>query len=156
MSDEWKEEKWIRNFFVTAEDPGYLYILENHGIYKIGKTKNRLERMRAAKTWMPDVKVIGFKPFWGVSEKERILHVAMSVSWYDGEWFKPFDEGYLNVITEEFQEFSDADINKNSVDFVYWINGSGMAEVIAAQNDMRKPIRQFQRDETEMRKKEEE
>lgn len=33
------------------------------------------------------MKLIGFKPFWGMSHKERLLHIGPSRFWYAGEWF---------------------------------------------------------------------
>ena len=49
---------------------------------------------------------------------------------------------------EGFQALSDIDINRNSVDFIYWYSGSGMAEFVIEQNERRLPIRSFQRQET--------
>ncbi|MGY4352708.1 hypothetical protein ACVWXM_009201 [Bradyrhizobium sp. GM7.3] len=44
---------------IRRVDPGYLYIIENHGRYKIGKTTRAEKRLRAAKTWLPDMTLIG-------------------------------------------------------------------------------------------------
>ena len=41
-------------------DPGYLYIIESHGKYKIGMTTSTKERFSAAKTWLPDMQLIAF------------------------------------------------------------------------------------------------
>jgi hypothetical protein len=45
----------------------------------------------------------------------------------------------------EFEAFDDRDRNKNSVDFGYWIGGSGMGEVIMEQNHRRISLRGWQR-----------
>ena len=72
---------------ITRIDPGYIYIVKNGGHYKIGKTKKSEQRIKAAKTWLPDMKLIGVKPFWGVSHHERLLHTGFAAYWYQGEWF---------------------------------------------------------------------
>lgn len=151
--NDWAAERWISRFFVEPVDPGYLYVVEHTGKYKIGKSTNPAARIQAAKTWLPNMELVGVKPFWKVSEKEKLLHVGLSVCWYDGEWFEPFDEGYRGVMIDDFKEFSDTDINKNSVDFIYWYNSSGMAEFAIEQNRQQKSVRKFIRHETTMRKK---
>ncbi len=50
-------------------DPGFIYIVENHGKYKIGKSKRARIRLSAAKTWLPDMKLVGHKPFGDVSPR---------------------------------------------------------------------------------------
>lgn len=156
MSDNsrttWTQKPWIGNFFVEPIDPGYLYYFEKDGKYKIGRTTNPESRLRAARTWLPDINVVGIKPFWNVSAKEKLLHVGLAAYWSDGEWFGPFEKEVRFVIIENFAAFSDSDINKNSVDFVYWFNGSGMAEFVMEQNHQRKNRREFQRNETSVRK----
>jgi hypothetical protein len=84
--------------------------------------------LRAARTWIPDVKVIGVKPFWHVADLERSLHIALTDYWIDGEWFDFGEDEFQEYFIETFQEFYDDDINRNSVDFIYWMNSTGMSE----------------------------
>lgn len=39
--------------------PGFIYLVENHGKYKKGKSKRAQKRLNAAKIWLPDMKLIG-------------------------------------------------------------------------------------------------
>ena len=78
---------------VHRVDPGYLYLIHDNGRYKLGKTKTEKDRLKAAKTWLPDMKLVAFKPFWGISHHERLLHTALVRHWYAGEWFK-FDNDH--------------------------------------------------------------
>lgn len=150
---DWTPEPWIRNFGVQAEDPGYIYVIENMGRYKIGRSGNPKARIQAAKTWLPDMKLIGIKPFWNVIEKEKLLHVGFAFCWYDGEWFEMLDEGYREVLVDGFKEFYDDDINRNSVDFIYWYNSNGLSEFVMEQNSQRVTPHRFLRQETIKRKK---
>lgn len=97
--------------------------------------------------------VVGIKPFWNVSRIERLLHVGMSISWYDREWFEPLDESYLDTMTGQFKEFYDEDINRNSVDFIYWYNSSGMAEFAIDLNYQKVSVKKFMRTESSRKKK---
>ena len=72
---------------IPRVDPGFLYVVEAGKRLKIGKSKNHRARIRAAKTWLPDMKFIGAKPFWIVNQFEKYLHEGLAQWWYDGEWF---------------------------------------------------------------------
>ncbi len=113
----------------VSGDPGYIYIVEDHGRFKIGKTGRTAERMRAAKTWLPDMKILACKPFWNVSQIERDLHAGFSVGWYSGEWFA-LDDCDRDILLEGFSEFSDDDRDANTANFVRWCNSDGMVESI--------------------------
>lgn len=152
LGERWIAEPWIKNFFVEAKEPGFVYVVEHYGKYKIGSSKSRRNRLQDAKTWLPDMAIIGVKPFWDYKEKERLLHVGNALCWYDGEWFVPFDEAFQDYFVDEFKAFSDTDINRNSVDFVYWYNGSGTAEYVVEQNRQGMSLREFQKKETAARK----
>ncbi len=128
---EWRAEPWIKNFGVVAENPGFVYIIEHQKRFKIGRSKSRDSRLREAKTWLPDMNVIGVKPFWNACDAERCIHIGMASCWYKGEWYDEVDEGYRQILVDDFIAFSDTDINRNSVDFIYWMNGSGMSEFLA-------------------------
>lgn len=54
-------------------DAGWLYILRNNDLLKIGKTKNPKRRLREACTWLPDGELVGVEPFWCIHEFERTL-----------------------------------------------------------------------------------
>jgi hypothetical protein len=114
-----KEQNWINRFGVTALDPGYLYVVENNGLFKIGRTNKPTLRLANAKTWLPDMVIIGVKPFWNIRHIENCMHVGFARAWYKQEWFKPPDESYCELLTEGFSEFHDIDRDKNSVDFIY-------------------------------------
>lgn len=135
-------------------DPGYIYVFESGGRYKIGKTKCTKDRLRAAKTWLPDMNLIGFKPFWGMSHHERLLHIGFANFWYSGEWFD-FRENndVLNVLLEGFVSFKDDSPDANSVDFIYWYNGDGMAELQVAMYEERMTLAKFRRRESLIQKK---
>lgn len=133
-------------FGVEPIDPGYIYVIRNGGRYKIGRSRSTLKRLREAKTWLPDMEIIGVKPFWGHTVNEQVLHVGFAHCWYDGEWFEMYDEGYENTLVSEFRAFSDSDVNANSINFIYWINGSGMTELLIEHETRYQTIRQFQKE----------
>src|SRR4030081_651882 len=114
---------------ITRIDPGYIYIIESHGQYKIGKNKSGPALLKTPKTWLPDMTLRGMKPFWGVSHHERRLHAGFAAYWYSGEWFDfTDDDAALNSLLKGFTAFSDDKPDRNSVDFIYWFNGEGMTE----------------------------
>jgi len=65
--------------------------------------------------------------------------------WYAGEWHK-FPDDTWDWFFEDFRGFYDEDRDMNSVDFIYWINGSGMAELIMEQGSRRISLRRWQRE----------
>lgn len=144
-------QPWIRYFGVSPEDPGYIYIIESNDRFKIGRTKSREQRFRAAKTWLPDMKLIGIKPFWNVRSVERCLHEGFARCWYGGEWFELLDEGYRETLLDAFAWFSDSDRDRNSVDFVYWFNSDGMSEFVIERSKQRITLPKFLRQESDVR-----
>lgn len=145
-SDE--ERKWAQVYGVRLINPGYIYMIENQGRFKIGRSVDHKSRLRAAKTWLPDARIIGIKPFWDHRTIEMHLHEGFADSWYDREWFAPYDEPYREVMVEGFSEFSDDDRFRNSIDFIYWFNSEGMAEFVMERAYQNRPLRSFQRAET--------
>jgi hypothetical protein len=143
----------LRIFGVAEKDPGFIYLLEHAGRLKIGKTVNVADRLRAAKTWLPDCTVVGAKPFWNVSAIERDLHAGFSRGWYSGEWFSLDDELDKVLLIEGFAEFSDTDRDMNSVDFIYWFNSSGLAEFVIELNSQNLTLPKFLHQESEVKKK---
>jgi hypothetical protein len=137
---------------VLRSDPGYLYFIKNNDKYKLGKSKNPTNRVRAAKTWLPDMKIVGCKPFWQISIVERSLHAGFSRSWYVGEWFK-FECGEeRDWIIQNFRAFSNEDIDMNSVNFIYWMNGEGMSEFVMEMGRQKLTLRKFLKQETLIKK----
>jgi hypothetical protein len=120
--------------------------------FKIGRTKSARRRLAEAKTWLPDIKVVGIKPFWNFCWVERCLHEGFSRCWYAGEWFEPADESYQELLVEGFVAFSDRDRDRNSVDFIYWFNGEGMAEFVMERAAQGLSLRRFQLQESEILK----
>jgi hypothetical protein len=114
-------------------------------LFKIGKTKNPKKRIRDATTWQPDISVLAMKPFWNVSHLERLLHEGLADHWHKGEWFKFPDESYHEFLIEGLSGFYEKDRDMNSVDFIYWYNGSGMMEFQIERHDRRVTLRMFQR-----------
>jgi len=133
-------------------DPGYIYIIQAAGRLKIGKSKNRESRIRNAKTWLPDMTLIGAKPFWNMSNLEKELHEGLAQWWYEGEWFHPGDDPYLEDFLHDFCAFSDDDAQRdmNSVNFLYWMHE--MAELAMERAYRGQSLRAFQRDVSEVKK----
>ncbi len=127
-------------------DPGWLYILRNGDLLKIGKTTDPKRRLKAASTWLPDGDVVGMKPFWCIHEFERTLLCGVANFWHHGEWHRFPDPSWSDFLTTGFKMFDDHDRNENTVDFNYWIGGSGMGEVVMEQNRRRISLRRWQRE----------
>lgn len=135
-------------------DPGFIYIIESYGRFKIGKAKSAEDRLKAAKTWLPDMKLIGSKPFWGVSHHERQLHTGFVRYWYAREWFNfEGDDGVRDLLVDGFTAFSDNNPDRNSVDFIYWFNGGGMAEFSIEMHHQKLSLPKFQKQESLNRKR---
>ena len=99
------------------------------------------------------MKLVGIKPFWNIAFVEKCLHVGFAHCWYEGEWFEPLDEGYREIMVDQFAAFSDTDRDRNSIDFIYWFNGEGMAELVNESYIQRLTPYRFIRKESEMKKK---
>src|SRR6266550_8455631 len=108
-----KDQPDARRSATVPGDPGFIYIIEHSNRYKIGRSKSKSARIKAAKIWLPDMKIIGIKPFWDITQIERNLHEGFSRCWYDHERIEIIDEGYRDVLIEEFTAFSDTDRDKN-------------------------------------------
>ena len=142
-------EKIMPVWGIHRADPGFIYLIESHGRYKIGKTKRTKDRLRAAKTWLPDMRLIGFKPFWGVSHRERLLHCGFARYWYALEWFNfEGDDDVRDILVDGFAAFSDDSPDRNSVDFIYWFNGDGMSEFLIEMDQQKLTLPKFQMQES--------
>jgi hypothetical protein len=133
-------------------DAGYIYVIEAGRRLKIGKARQRESRIRAAKTWLPDMTLIGVKPFWNVDECEKDLHEGLAQWWCSGEWFDLGDDPYLEDFTDNFKAFSDDEAcrDQNSINFLYWMHE--FLEIMAERRSRKQRLRPFQRDVSEMRK----
>lgn len=136
----------------TDGDPGYVYVIEDQGRLKIGKTKDAITRMRAASTWLPDMKLLACKPFWHVSEVEHYIHAGFSAFWYSGEWFVPDDDA-RECLLFFFSYLSDTDHSENTRDFARWCNSDGLSESIMEHGRQGVSLRKFLKD-TSFSKKE--
>lgn len=142
--DEGRGRPVLDCFGISKRDFGCLYIFEHNSRFKIGKTTDAPKRLREARTWIPDIKVIGIKPFWEVSRLERLLHCGLAQFWKGGEWFEFPDDTY-SFLYDGFDEFYDDDADWNSVDFIYWYNSSCMGELVMEQSYRRISLRQWLR-----------
>src|SRR5436305_13897512 len=133
-------------------DLGYIYVIQADGRLKIGKSKHRESRIRDARTWLPDMTLIGAKPFWNIHYLEKELHEGLAQWWYEGEWFYPGDDPYLESFLSNFCAFLDdeAQRDRNSVNFLYWMHEFGEIAMERAHRGQR--LRAFQRDISEAKK----
>ncbi len=98
--------------------------------------------------------LIGFKPFWGMSHHERLLHTGFAFYWYAGEWYKfDGDDDARDLLLDGFKAFSDDSPDINSRDFIYWYNGGGMVELLMAMDQQKRSLRKFQQQESITQKK---
>ena len=137
---------------IPRVDPGYLYIIRAGGRLKIGKSKGRVSRIRAAKTWLPDMELVGIKPFWLINDFEKYLHQGLAQWWYEGEWFHPGQDPYLADFLHNFRAFFDDENRRdmNSINFVHWMNDFGESAMERASR--RQSLRAFQRGVSEVKR----
>jgi hypothetical protein len=130
MGDKRSEFRSELNIFgVPRRDPGWIYLVKNGDLYKIGRTKNPEKRLnKEARTWLPDLEIVALKPFWNVSSIEPALHTAFTWHWHAREWFRFLSNDERDFLIEGLRDFYDEDRDMNSVDFIYWMNSSGMSE----------------------------
>jgi len=64
--------------------------------------------------------LVGIKPFWNINYLEKELHEGLAQWWYQGEWFHPADDPYLENFLFNFRAFSDDESRRdmNSVNFL--------------------------------------
>jgi hypothetical protein len=94
------------------------------------------------------MKVLGLKPFWGISHHERLLHVGLAPYWYSGEWFDfSGDDDARDYFVDGFRGFSNDNPDQNSVDFIYWYN-EGMAEFSIEMHRQGQTLPRFQKQES--------
>ncbi|MEE9428842.1 MAG: GIY-YIG nuclease family protein [Paracoccaceae bacterium] len=115
---------------------------------KIGRTKNKKDRMRQAKTWLPDGEVVGIKPFRDHKNLENYLHLGLAQFWYKGEWYDFEGDEFEEWFIEEFAALDDTDVNANSINFIYLMNSTGMNEFTLEYSKGSSSKLGFQRDES--------
>ena len=148
-----KEVSQVPVWQIPRLNPGFIYIIQAGGRLKIGKSKHRDSRLKDARTWLPDMSLIGAKPFWNVDVLEKDLHEGLAQWWYEGEWFHPGDDPYLENFLFNFCAFSDDEARRdmNSVNFLYWMHD--MAEIAMERAHRRQTLRAFQRDVSDVKRK---
>ncbi|OKL42908.1 GIY-YIG nuclease family protein [Pseudovibrio exalbescens] len=118
----------LSRFGVIPTDPGFIYVIAAYKKIKVGRSVAPKKRIKEAKTWLPDAEIIGVKPFWNHTALERALHVGLAQFWHDKEWYDFKDDDFYEYFIDEIKAFSDENINSNSINFIYMMNGTGMAE----------------------------
>ena len=130
-------------FGVPRLDPGWLYIVKYGTRFKVGKTTNPKRRLLAARTWLPDMEIVGVKPFWNISALERELLAGLGQFWISGEWHEFPDDTYDHLL-DDFRGFYDEDRDMNSVDFIYWMHEFG--EILMEYTGRNISLRKWQRE----------
>lgn len=135
----------IEPWGVWRVDPGFIYVLEDRERYKIGRTHQPAQRFKSGRTWLPEMKVVGCKPFWSVRTIERHMQAGFAIGWVAGEWFQFRDPTIRDLLVDGFTAFSDTNRDRNSVDFIYWMNSDGMGEFVSEQSRQRLSLPRFLR-----------
>jgi hypothetical protein len=60
-------------------NPGWLYVITNGPLIKIGKTTNPMRRLKEARTWLPRGNIVGIKPFWNIHHLERTILAGIAL-----------------------------------------------------------------------------
>ena len=126
----------IEIFGVKGRDPGWVYAICSGRYVKVGRTMNPVSRLREARTWCAEgVDDVLMKPFWGIRKIEYSLHAALVEHWHRGEWHLFHDNYWRDFFLDGFRQFRDVETGRdaNSIDFGYWMNGSGYGEWIDEQ-----------------------
>lgn len=133
-TNEFKPDSRLSIFGVKPVDPGYIYVVMSDNKIKVGRSTSPRKRLREAKTWLPDAQIIGVKPFWCHTSVEQSIHIGLASFWYDKEWYDFQNDEFFETFLDEIKAFSNSDINSNSIDFIYFMNGSGMSEFTLEQS----------------------
>lgn len=139
----------LSRFGVQPLDPGYIYVLSVGKKIKVGRSIAPAKRIKEARTWLPDAEVIGVKPFWSHTALERALHVGLAQFWHDKEWYDFQDDDFFEYFIDEIRAFSDENINANSINFIYMMNGTGMAEFTLEESSSDISKRKFLRENSQ-------
>jgi hypothetical protein len=102
--------------------------------------------LREANTWCPhglEQKLV--KPFWNIRRAEYSLHSALAEHWHRGEWHRFDDPYWLTFFMDAFDEFKDDEDERdlNSVNFIYWMNGTNYSEAVRMQGEHRMTLAQW-------------
>lgn len=132
-------------FGVPRLDPGWIYAVRTGNLVKVGKTTDPQRRLlREANTWCPHgLEQVLVKPFWNIRKAEYSLHAALAEHWYRGEWHRFDDPYWLTFFMDAFDEFKNEEDERdlNSVNFIYWMNGTNYAQAIQTQCEHRMTLR---------------
>ncbi|MDU0362484.1 hypothetical protein RWK44_18970 [Rhizobium sp. 25PS6] len=148
MLESFQPSAYLGRFGVSADDPGYIYVIRSQSRWKIGRSTGKRDRLRQARTWIPDGEVVGIKPFWNHRAVEKYLQLGLAMFWYKGEWYDFGDDEFEESFIEEFIAFDDVDISRNSIDFIYFMNSSGMSEYTFEFSQRKVSKASFQREES--------
>jgi hypothetical protein len=137
------------NFGIPRNDGGWVYAVRTGGFVKVGKTTDPRRRLlREAQTWCPSgLDEIIAKPFWNITKLEYSLHTCLAEHWHRGEWHKFTDSYWLDFFLDGLRQFRDPEEGRdaNSIDFGYWMSGSGYAEVIGMQCEHKMSLPEWRR-----------
>ena len=147
-----KEVSRIPVWNIPQTDPGYLYIFKSWQKLKIGKTTNPGKRISEAKTWLPDLEIVGVKPFWNIADAEKSLHSGLALFWYSHEWFHFNSDPYEAFFLDNFCAFHDDEDyrDQNSINFTYWLHEFGEYLIERSRRDG--SLKSFQRDTSDVKK----
>ncbi len=148
MPDCFQPSKSLGNFGISSGDPGYIYVIRSGPRLKIGRSMDRTSRLRQARTWLPDGEILGVKPFWNHQIVERNIQLGLAMFWYKGEWYDFKGDAFEGSFIDEFMAFDDSDINRNSIDFIYFMSSSGMSEYTLEFSTRKSSKLRFQREES--------
>lgn len=126
----------IEMFGVRRQDPGWIYAICSGPYIKVGRTTNPERRLREARTWCAEgLSEVLMKPFWSVRKLEYSLHAVLVEHWHRGEWHLFTDQYWRDFFLNGMREFADDERMRdtNSINFIYWMNGSGYGEWIDEQ-----------------------
>ncbi|MBW0368276.1 GIY-YIG nuclease family protein [Ensifer adhaerens] len=148
MPESFEPSPYLGRFGIASGDPGYIYVLRSQSRLKVGRSTGKSDRLRQARTWIPDAEVLGIKPFWNHRDVEKYLQLGLSMFWYKGEWYDFKGDEFEGWFLDEFVAFDDVDINRNSINFIYFMNSSGMSEYTLEFSQQGVSKARFQRDES--------
>ena len=94
-------------------DAGFIYVIKDSNRLKIGKSVTPRTRIQEAKTWLPEMVLVGVKPFWNINTIEKNLHESLAQWWFDKEWFKFNDDTYQEQFIDNFVAFSDQELDRD-------------------------------------------
>lgn len=91
---------------MTKEKPGYVYLIESNGFYKIGKATNVHTRFKKYITENPhEVKLLHYSQFKKPLFMESLFHKLFKEWHFRGEWFQ-IPKGSVEYVIREIKAYS--------------------------------------------------